>query len=158
MAYNNKNNRISTICLISLLLFAAASTPPAHGQVITLRGLSVSGSLCCTPTGNCPGRGIPGVPVSLNCTIVGVGARVLGRNTTNVNGTFNITVPAITGLILGLPTLPCLAIVQLPLNSTVCPPLSTINGVLAGSYQPNSGLILATFVVRILRWFIIPSG
>ncbi|KAI3459659.1 hypothetical protein Pfo_016322, partial [Paulownia fortunei] len=39
------------------------------------------------------------------------------------------------GLILGLPILPCVASVRLPLDSVVCPVLSTTNGVLASVVQ-----------------------
>ncbi|KAG8372224.1 hypothetical protein BUALT_Bualt12G0044300 [Buddleja alternifolia] len=128
MAYNYA----SALFLISLLF--AASNPLANGQILTLRGLSVTGRLCCTPTGNCPGQGVNGALVRLNCTILGSNVTV-GQGTTNVNGNFNITVGALTGLILGLPTLPCVAVVQLPLNNVVCPVLSTTNGVLASALQ-----------------------
>ncbi|KAG8372221.1 hypothetical protein BUALT_Bualt12G0043900 [Buddleja alternifolia] len=128
MAYNYA----SALFLIALLF--VASNPLANGQILTLRGLSVTGRLCCTPTGNCPGQGVSGALVRLNCTILGSNVTV-GQGTTNVNGNFNITVGALTGLILGLPTLPCVAVVQLPLNNVVCPVLSTTNGVLASALQ-----------------------
>ncbi|KAL9154885.1 hypothetical protein ABFS82_10G146700 [Erythranthe guttata] len=138
------SNGVSAFFLVAFL-FAVASTPLAHGQVITARGLTVNGSLCCTPTGNCPGQGVSGVPVSLNCTIVGVGARVLGSGITNVNGSFNITVPAITGLILGLPMLPCVVTVQLPLSPVVCPVLNATTGILAATVNSIGTVLTSTF-------------
>ncbi|KAL3632596.1 hypothetical protein CASFOL_025580 [Castilleja foliolosa] len=130
------NNRISAVILIALLF--AASYPQAQGQNITLNGLRVNGRLCCTPTGNCPvqgGQGVAGVPVTLNCTIFGA-STTLGRATTNTNGTFNINVPALTGLILGFPIVPCVASTQLPFDSTViCPALSTVNGTLVSAIR-----------------------
>ncbi|KAI3459660.1 hypothetical protein Pfo_016323 [Paulownia fortunei] len=138
MAYN----RASALFLIALVLFAATN-PLAQGLGITLRGLSVGGQLCCTSTGNCPGQGVAGAAVSLNCTILGVSTTV-GQTTTNANGSFNITVPALTGLILGLPILPCVASVRLPLDSVVCPVLSTTNGVLASVVQSVGTLLTST--------------
>ncbi|KAL7138236.1 hypothetical protein ABFS83_10G150300 [Erythranthe nasuta] len=137
------NNGVAAFFLVAFL-FVVASTPLANGQVITLRGLTVNGSLCCTPTANCPGQGVAGVPVSLNCTILGVGARVLGSGVTNVNGSFNITVPAITGLILGLPMLPCVVTVQLPLSPVVCPVLNATTGILAATVNSVGTLVNST--------------
>ncbi|KAL9156164.1 hypothetical protein ABFS82_09G055600 [Erythranthe guttata] len=139
MAYN----RASALFLIAVL-FAAASNPLAHGQVLTVRGLTVSGSLCCTPTGNCPGQGIPGVGVNLNCTIFGV-STIVGRGITGVNGSFNITVPAITGLILALPTLPCVATVQLPLSPVLCPVLNATTGILGATVNSVGTLFTSVF-------------
>ncbi|KAL8041163.1 hypothetical protein ABFX02_10G148700 [Erythranthe guttata] len=136
-------NRASAFFLVAFL-FVVASTPLAHGQVVTLRGLTVNGSLCCTPSANCPGQGVSGIPVSLNCTIVGVGARVLGSGITNVNGSFNITVPAITGLILGLPMLPCVVTVQLPLSPVVCPVINATTGILAATVNSVGTLVNST--------------
>ncbi|KAL7099107.1 hypothetical protein ACP275_09G061600 [Erythranthe tilingii] len=141
MAYN----RASALFLIAVL-FAAASNPLAHGQLLTVRGLTVSGSLCYTPTGNCPGQGIPGV--NLNCTILGV-STVVGRGITGVKGSFNITVPAITGFILALPTLPCVATVQLPLSPVVCPVLNATTGILVATV--NSVGTLFTSVLGLVR-------
>ncbi|KAL3632630.1 hypothetical protein CASFOL_025614 [Castilleja foliolosa] len=126
-------NRVHALFLISLLF--AASNPLVHGQIINLGGLTVGGTLCCTPTGNCPGgQGVAGSLVSLNCSILGSTVTV-GQATTNANGTFNITVPGIAGLVLGLPIVPCTASVQLPLSSVVCPVLSTANGLLVSAIQ-----------------------
>ncbi|KAL7097595.1 hypothetical protein ACP275_10G154300 [Erythranthe tilingii] len=137
------NNGVPAFFLVAFL-FVVASTPLANGQSLTLRGLTVNGSLCCTPSANCPGQGVSGVPVSLNCTILGVGARVLGTGVTNVNGSFNITVPAITGLILGLPMLPCVVTVQLPLSPVVCPVLNATTGILAATVNSVGTLLTST--------------
>ncbi|KAK4412758.1 hypothetical protein Salat_2923000 [Sesamum alatum] len=118
--------------LISLLLFATAA-PLAHGQ-INLGGLTVGGQLCCTSTGNCPGQGVPGAVVNLLCNILG-GTTTVGQATTNANGSFNITVPALAGLVLGLPIVPCVAGIQLPLEAVVCPVLSATQGVLSSVVQ-----------------------
>ncbi|KAG8372232.1 hypothetical protein BUALT_Bualt12G0045600 [Buddleja alternifolia] len=154
MAYN----RFYALFLVSLLLFAA-SNPQVHGAWRNWPlGLSVSDQLCCTSTGNCPGQGIGGAVVSLNCTILGVSTTV-GQNTTDVNGSFNITVPAITGLVIGLLRIPCVAIVQLPLNATTCPLLSTASGILTSAIRPVGrpvltsafGLVRIGTIVRFVR-------
>ncbi|KAL2232918.1 UNVERIFIED_CONTAM: hypothetical protein Sindi_1471800 [Sesamum indicum] len=134
------HNQTSALFLISLLF--AAAEPLVHGQ-ISLGGLTVGGQLCCTSTGNCPGQGVPGVPVNLTCNILGATTTV-GQATTDANGSFNITVPAPTGLILGLPLLPCLAGVQLPLASVVCPVLSTTGGVLSSVVQSVDTIVSGT--------------
>ncbi|KAI3446594.1 hypothetical protein Pfo_029532 [Paulownia fortunei] len=127
-------NSISPFFLI-VLLFAVA-TPLAHGGLIgRINGLSVSGQLCCTSTGNCPGQGLVGVVVRLNCRRIAGVSTTLGQNTTDVNGSFNITVLRPQGLILGLPLIPCVVTVQLPLNATVCSALSTTNGVLVSAVR-----------------------
>ncbi|KAL7097598.1 hypothetical protein ACP275_10G154600 [Erythranthe tilingii] len=143
-AYNNNNNNGATAFFLISLLFAAASTPLAHGQSLTVRGLTVIGSLCCTPTGNCPGQGVAGVPVSLNCTLVGGSARVLGTGVTDANGRFNITLPALTGLILGQPFVPCVTTVQLPLSTVICPALNTTTGLLAAAVQSAGTVFTST--------------
>ncbi|KAL8041168.1 hypothetical protein ABFX02_10G149200 [Erythranthe guttata] len=143
-AYNTYSNGATALFLIALLF--AATNPLAHGHLAL--GLSVSGSLCCTPTGNCPGRGVSGVTVSLDCTVLGVGATVLGRGITDVNGIFNIYVRAMGGLTLGLPIIPCVATVQLPLSTLVCPVLSTATGVLTSALIPVGTVVNATSLVQ----------
>ncbi|KAL7154858.1 hypothetical protein ABFS83_03G031900 [Erythranthe nasuta] len=147
-AYSYSNGATATALFLIALLFVA-SNPLAHGQEeLPMAGLSVSGSLCCTPTGNCPGRGVSGVPVSLNCNVLGVGVTVLGRGITNVNGIFNIYVPTVSGLILGLPIIPCVATVQLRLSPLVCPVLSTTTGLLTSALIPVGTVVNATSVVQ----------
>ncbi|KAI3446593.1 hypothetical protein Pfo_003258 [Paulownia fortunei] len=135
-------NTAISFFLISLLLFASTN-PLALGQN-RLNGLTVSGRLCCTFTGNCPGQPLVGANVNLRCfTGLGV-STTLGQNTTNVNGNFNITVARVPGLILGLPVVPCLAIVQLPLNSTVCAALSTARGSLVSAIGGVGTVVVST--------------
>ncbi|CAA0809791.1 Unknown protein [Striga hermonthica] len=99
------HNRALALFLVALV-FAAASNPLAHGLQLNVTGLTISGQLCCRPTGNCPGQGVSGALVSLNCTnFLGVTTTV-GQTTTGINGTFNITVPGLTNLLRGLPNLP----------------------------------------------------
>ncbi|CAA0809792.1 Unknown protein [Striga hermonthica] len=126
------HNRALALFLVALVF--AASNPLAHGLQLNVTGLTVSGQLCCTPTGNCPGQGVSGALVSLNCTnFLGVTTTV-GQTTTGINGTFNITVPGLTSLLRGLPNLlPCVASVQLPLDPAICPVLSTVNGTLVAT-------------------------
>ncbi|CAA0809794.1 Unknown protein [Striga hermonthica] len=125
MAYN----RAYTLLLATMLVLAG-SGPPTQAQDILL-----SGELCCTPTGNCPGQGVPGVLVSLNCTnTLGGGTIAVSQTRTSINGTFNATVPVLTNLLQGMPVnFTCLAGVRLPLNSTLCPVLSTTNGTLVAT-------------------------
>ncbi|GFQ02636.1 hypothetical protein PHJA_002407600 [Phtheirospermum japonicum] len=62
--------------------------------MVSVRGLTVGGRLCCTPTGNCPvqgGQGVAGVPVSLNCSSP-VGSFTAGQGTTSANGTLLNTI------------------------------------------------------------------
>ncbi|KAL2231967.1 UNVERIFIED_CONTAM: hypothetical protein Sindi_1376700 [Sesamum indicum] len=137
----------STLFIVALLLF----TTRGHGQSQLLPGLVVNGRLCCTSTGNCPGQGVNGTVVKLNCTnLLGVSTTV-GQSTTNTTGSFNITVPRILGLLLGLPRIPCVVTVQLPLNATICPVLSTTTGILTSTLQTvgivvntTSGILLNT--------------
>ncbi|KAL2243778.1 UNVERIFIED_CONTAM: hypothetical protein Sindi_0495800 [Sesamum indicum] len=129
---------------MALLLF----TTRGHGQGQLLPGLVINGQLCCTFTRNCPGQGVNGTVVKLNCTnILGVSTTV-GQSTTNTTGSFNITVPHILGLLLSLPRIPY---VQLPLNTTICPMLSTTTGVLTSTLRTvgtvvntTSGILLIT--------------
>ncbi|KAL7138240.1 hypothetical protein ABFS83_10G150600 [Erythranthe nasuta] len=140
MAYNNYPSARYALLLTAAFLFAAATNPLADGQVVTLLPIRpIGGSLCCTATGNCPGgQPIPGVTINVTCNILGLGSRVIGRGTTNVNGTFNIsTFPVITGLIFGLPSLPCVATVQLPLLSSVVCPLLNTTGILVSALSPG---------------------
>ncbi|KAH6828647.1 hypothetical protein C2S53_006645 [Perilla frutescens var. hirtella] len=128
MAYNSA---ASALFLAALLLFTAAS-PSAQVAAAGLNGLTVSGRLCCATNGNCPGQGVAGAAVLLNCTLLGQIATV-GIAITDANGAYNITIPALPGLILGLPIVPCVVGVRLPLGAVVCPVLSTTTGVLAGT-------------------------
>ncbi|KAK4428476.1 hypothetical protein Salat_1147200 [Sesamum alatum] len=98
-----------------------------------------------TSTGNCPEQGINGTVVRQNCTnILGVTTTV-SQSTTNATGFFNISLPSITGILFGLPTIPCVVSVQLPSNATVCPVLSTTTGVLASAVQ-SVGTVVNTTV------------
>ncbi|CAA0822412.1 Unknown protein [Striga hermonthica] len=123
----------SALFLVALLLFVA-SKPLAHAQ-LPIRPLNVTGQICCTSTGNCPGQGVPRVVVSLNCTILN-STITLGRNTTNANGTFSISVPAVVGTVGSLPLLPCTVSTSLSINRVVCPVLSTINSTLVSALRP----------------------
>ncbi|KAG6424307.1 hypothetical protein SASPL_114722 [Salvia splendens] len=121
----------SALFFAALLLLAAVS--PARGAGIFLNGLTVNGQLCCTSTGNCPGQGVGGVPIVLNCTNIFGGTTTAGRTTTTDTGSFNFTVPLV-GLILGN-IIPCTVGVQLPLESVACPVLSATTGTLSSTVQ-----------------------
>ncbi|KAL7137803.1 hypothetical protein ABFS83_10G117700 [Erythranthe nasuta] len=144
MAYN----RASVIFLI-VVHFVAITNRLAHGQLfVGLSNMNFEGRLCCTTTGNCPGQGIPGVPVSITCTINGY-TDVAGQGTTDVNGAFNVYVLGITGYFYGLSTIPCVATVQLPLDTVVCPALNTTTGLLSSAFRRNgtaNGSLKATIV------------
>lgn len=116
--------------VVVLMVFAAAN-PVADAQLANL--LNVTGILNCpSGTGLPVGPGIPGVPVRLNCSILGATV-TLGQALTDVNGRFNISVPNLLGTLplIGGPLLPCRVVVQLPLNQTVCPILNTATGILS---------------------------
>ncbi|KAL1563598.1 hypothetical protein AAHA92_06046 [Salvia divinorum] len=125
------NNHASALFFAALILLAASS--PARGAGIFLNGLTISGQLCCTSTGNCPGQGVGRVPIVLNCTNIFGGTTTAGRTTTTDTGSFNFTVPLL-GLILGN-IIPCTVGVQLPLERIVCPALSTTTGTLSSIVQ-----------------------
>ncbi|KAL8557131.1 hypothetical protein ACS0TY_004547 [Phlomoides rotata] len=136
MAY--KNNNISPPLLISLLLLFATTNPPAHAQIPG--GLIISGKLCCTGTGTCPGPPVSGALVSLNCSspLLGASVDVLGQNITDINGFFNITIPNVLNAV---SLLPCNVVVRLPLDQTVCAVLSTANGLLIATVQSVGTLL-----------------
>lgn len=118
-------------------MFSAFSSA-AHASFIgpTVQALSVTGQLCCTSTGNCPGSPAPRAVVSLSCfNVLTLSSTVVAQNTTDVDGLFTITVPTTPGLILGLSKIPCVVTVQLPLDAAVCPALSAATGVLTGAVQ-----------------------
>ncbi|KAL1553909.1 hypothetical protein AAHA92_14526 [Salvia divinorum] len=120
----------------TLLLFVAAlvllgGASPSSGAI--LNGLTVNGLLCCTGNGNCPGQRLANVGVRLNCTVLGLSSTVVGIGTTNATGGYTITIPALPGLLLGSPLLPCNVNIKLPLDAAVCPVLSATTGFLVGT-------------------------
>ncbi|KAL7137806.1 hypothetical protein ABFS83_10G118000 [Erythranthe nasuta] len=134
MAYSHA----SSVFLIVVLFVVAATNPVAHGQP----DINFEGRLCCTTTGNCPGQGIPGVPVEIDCAING-NIEMVGQGTTDANGAFNVSSVGISRRIpYGGPfsAIPCVATVQLPLNTVVCPALSTTTGLLISAFRRNGGL------------------
>lgn len=138
MAYNN---HASPFFLIALILFSTTN-PPTLAQILPVltTGLTVSGNLCCTSTGTCPGPPVSGALISLNCSSPLLGASaVLGQNSTDIKGRFNITVANALNAIGILPA--CNVVVQLPLDRTVCLVLSTANGVLIGTVQSVGTLL-----------------
>ncbi|KAG6421273.1 hypothetical protein SASPL_117823 [Salvia splendens] len=90
----------NTSALFFAALFLLAVASPARGAGIFLNGLTVNGQLCCTSTGNCPGQGVDGVPVVLNCTNIFGSTTTAGRTTTTDTGSFKFTIPLV-GLIFG---------------------------------------------------------
>ncbi|KAL8493603.1 hypothetical protein ACS0TY_024689 [Phlomoides rotata] len=141
------NSRHGWGIFVIALIMSATAIPLANSQVLSvvpvpdlpvdsvnqvlnsirssILGLNISGIVCCTPTGNCPGPPLVGAIVSLNCS-GGLG----NTTTTNANGSFNLGLNNIPGL-LPLPV-PCNLTVLLPLNQTICSALSTVNGTLTG--------------------------
>lgn len=80
----------SSLLFLSLLLMATATS---RGQTTAIQGLSATGSLCCTSIGNCPGPTVVGAVARLRCPTRLGGTAVIGLNTTDTNGFFNITGP-----------------------------------------------------------------
>ncbi|KAL7097113.1 hypothetical protein ACP275_10G122900 [Erythranthe tilingii] len=143
MAYS----RASSVFLILVLFVAAATTSLAHGRL----DMNFEGRLCCTTTGNCPGQGVPGVPVEIDCAINGY-IETVGQGTTDANGSFNVFVPEINARIPyggRFSAIPCVATVGLPLNTEVCPALSTTTGLLLSAFRRN-GSAGATFRATIV--------
>ncbi|KAL7138241.1 hypothetical protein ABFS83_10G150700 [Erythranthe nasuta] len=151
MAYNQVYNptEYSALVLVALL-FVSATNPLAHGQGVLLRSLTVGGSLCCTPTGNCPGgQPIPGVTVTIigNVILDGGSAVVGGSGTTDTNEKFRISFPGPIASAFPQIRIPfatiinsffprtTVASVQLPLDSSAgCPMLNT-TGILVSPVQ-----------------------
>ena len=121
-------NESPALIVVALLLFS----PLAYSQLLN-NGV-INGQLCCTANGNCsPGsEGIPGVMLGLNCSTLLSRVGPVVQGVTGLNGGLNLTVPffstTIGPVIDGF--VPCNIIVNLPLNSTVCPILSTTTGTL----------------------------
>ncbi|KAL8501957.1 hypothetical protein ACS0TY_021183 [Phlomoides rotata] len=138
MAYNHASFLIALI-----LLFTTSS----HAQRVSV---SVTGRLCCSATGNCPGVGpIQGVVVRLICLRGGL----INQTTTDADGRYNITALNALGIIsLSQIINPCVVAIRLPLNNTICPILSNPanTGTLIGLILPQSiiGLLLK-FIVGI---------
>ncbi|KAL8491080.1 hypothetical protein ACS0TY_022924 [Phlomoides rotata] len=107
-----------------------------------IRGLNITGIVCCTPTGNCPGPPLVGANVSLICS-GGLGNTT--TTTTNANGSFNLGL--INNILGGLLPLPCNLTVSLPLNQTICPILSTVNGTLTGVTDTLTPVLTSTLTL-----------
>lgn len=149
--YNLKAPALGTVVVVMMFAVAHAQLLPPLLPLPTVPTLlNVSGILNC-PSGPGAGLGIPGVTVSLNCTILGATVK-LGQGVTNATGGFNISVPNILSIlpIIGGPLLPCRVVAQLPLlNQTVCPILNTANGILAA--VPTLVSIILTPIRRVLN-------
>ncbi|KAL8489148.1 hypothetical protein ACS0TY_025153 [Phlomoides rotata] len=109
--------------------------PPTPGLIPTLlNGTIVTGTLCCTPTGTCPGTPVQGVLVKVNCTSIFGASVLVGQNTTDMTGSFNISIPNIIGVVpSALGVFPCNVTIALPLNETICPVFSAVDGFLLGT-------------------------
>ncbi|XP_070020915.1 uncharacterized protein [Nicotiana sylvestris] len=77
--------------IATLLLVIIATSRLAEGVVlidgIPVAGMVMRGQLCCTPTGNPPGIGVPGATVKMSCD----GDRTTARETkTDENGSYQM--------------------------------------------------------------------
>ncbi|KAL8470750.1 hypothetical protein ACS0TY_033352 [Phlomoides rotata] len=147
-------NHTSAFFLIAVVLFASTK-PLSLAQLTPNLGLSVSGQLCCSFTGNCPGRGVPGVVVSLNCSGGSFGNLVgYGQNITDANGRFNINVGNLAGVRQDGALIPCGVIIQFPVNPTCSVlPFPRTNDFLVGLILPL-GLVRTAF--GFIRTAIVP--
>ncbi|KAL7134317.1 hypothetical protein ABFS83_11G018500 [Erythranthe nasuta] len=130
MAACNTAARFSLAAMVVVFAAAAALAPLAEAQIFS--GLTVSSRVCCTDTGNCPGKALVRTVVKLNCSRGLFSTATVGRRTTTSSGFFNIT-STITGVPLGLPVVPCFAVIQLPVSAAICPALSTVSGALTSA-------------------------
>ncbi|KAL8485284.1 hypothetical protein ACS0TY_027547 [Phlomoides rotata] len=98
---------------------------------LIVQGLNISGILCCTPTGNCPGGPpLSGVLVNISCSgpLAG-GSLIIGQGRTDLNGVFNISVTNIANYLANpLPVLPCN--ITINPDQAICPILSNVDGIL----------------------------
>ncbi|GER25996.1 pollen Ole e 1 allergen and extensin family protein [Striga asiatica] len=142
----------STIALFLVVdLFATTGNGQGPG-ISTLSGLTVSGRICCTENGTCPGEGVEGAVVRVNCTTrLSGGSTTIAQGTTNASGFFNITIPSLSELQLGQLTHPCVAAVELPLDYTVCSALSDTTGSLV-SDDISSRDPIAQKLVKLFRF------
>ncbi|KAL9150916.1 hypothetical protein ABFS82_11G019000 [Erythranthe guttata] len=129
-ACNTAAARFFLTAMVVVFAAAAALAPLAEAQIFS--GLTVSSRVCCTDTGNCPGKALVRTVVKLNCTRGLFSTATVGRSTTTSSGFFNITSTK-TGVPLGLPVLPCFAVIQLPVSASICPALSTVSGTLTSA-------------------------
>ncbi|KAL7134318.1 hypothetical protein ABFS83_11G018600 [Erythranthe nasuta] len=143
-------NNAAVFWLTTLVVLAAAATTPliAHAQLLPpgrRSGMAVTGQLCCTATGNCPGgQGVAGADVKLTCYPSSAAVRsgqIIVQNSTDGGGYFRILVPGAEGLILRYERpIPCFVTVNLPLmaaggGAQVCAALSTTSGTLFSSVE-----------------------
>lgn len=121
-----------------------------------INGVSVFGNLCCA--GGAP---LPGVPLRLNCN----NSVFVGKNTTAIDGRFNITLRNLTPLNLAQ-ILPCKITINISINQpppcTISPTLSTtststsvITGLVqffgASANQAYPVVVASGIIVEILR-------
>ncbi|KAL8481804.1 hypothetical protein ACS0TY_028084 [Phlomoides rotata] len=150
-----QNSHTFAFFLIALIMFATAK-PLAHAQLggllpgitgglpipinniplpilnnLIVQGLNISGILCCTPTGNCPGGPpLSGVLVNISCSgpLAG-GSLIIGQGRTDLNGVFNISVTNIANYLANLlPVLPCN--ITINPDQAICPILYNVDGIL----------------------------
>ncbi|KAL1534452.1 hypothetical protein AAHA92_30627 [Salvia divinorum] len=124
----------SPALIVAALLLLAVATPLAYGHQVN-NGI-LDARICCTSTGNCaPGSvGIPGVRAIMNCTTLFGNVVTLAEGVSCSTGNFKLGLNNVLGSLAPIVSgiLPCGVFVNLPLNSTVCPILSTVDGVLVG--------------------------
>ncbi|XP_042006156.1 uncharacterized protein LOC121754938 [Salvia splendens] len=133
MGYKQYPALIVIVIVVALLL----STPLAYGVPVVDNAI-ISGKICCTSNGNCAPRsvGVRSVTVNLNCMTHSGELETLGQGITNATGEFIIQVNGSVGPIFPGDVPPCNVFVNLPLNFTVCPILSTTTGIISGVLTP----------------------
>lgn len=127
-------NRSVAIFLMSLVLFHVTTYPLAAAQLGSPTAL-VSGVLCCTSNGSCPGIVLPNVTVSLRCTGLLGNVQTIATSLTSATGAFSFLLTPLQVVLLGLlsPTNinQCSVMVPVPLTSAVCPVLNGVTGILS---------------------------
>ncbi|KAG6428712.1 hypothetical protein SASPL_112968 [Salvia splendens] len=120
---------VSLIVLLSVLLLESGG---AHATIfIPVPGI-VTGPVCCTPDGNCPGTGAAGATVTLTCLGSLLNPGVSISNTTTATGIFSISANITTYSISSLTIFSrCYITVQLPVPAAdACFILSNTGGTL----------------------------
>ena len=120
---------VSPIVLLSVLLLAIGG---AHATINIPRAATVTGQLCCTQNGNCPGTPVVGATVTLTCPASLLRPGVSVSTTTTANGAFTINTTINSNSLTGLTIFNrCTIIVPLPVPATAaCPVLSNTGGTL----------------------------
>ncbi|KAG6431833.1 hypothetical protein SASPL_109918 [Salvia splendens] len=117
---------VSPMVLVWVVLLAMGGAKAT--SIAVTRVVTITGQICCTPSGNCPGTPVVGAAVTLTCsgTIITPGV-ITNTTTSSGDGTYTVSATITTNFIIAAVNIvPCLITVQLPIAT--CPALSNTGG------------------------------